>query len=299
MGSFGYLFKESLKGIWKNRLLSVASVGILVCCLLLTGVAVLFCMNLDALVDKVGDNNNISVFMNYDISQKEIKNVEESLKKLDNVKNVVFYSKEQGIKEFSKALGELYDEFDGEDNPLPDAYKITLEDLSKYNDTVAKIEKIKGVYKVSNRSSVARMLTEISSMVATMGLWVVSILILISVFIVSTAIRTTIYARRAEISIMKSVGATNTFVRTPFIIEGILLGLISGFISSILLKFIYEALLNIFKIKSISTVEVISFSSVALQVFAVSMVFGAVLGILGSAVSLGKYLKLEGNEVFM
>ena len=211
----------------------------------------------------------------------------------------MFYSKEQGIKEFSKALGELYDEFDGEDNPLPDAYKITLEDLSRYNDTVAKIEKIKGVYKVSNRSIVAKMLTEISSMVATMGFWVVSILILISVFIVSTAIRTTIYARRAEISIMKSVGATNTFVRTPFIIEGILLGLVSGFISSVLLKFIYEALLNVFKIKSISTVEVISFSSVAVQVFAVSMVFGAVLGILGSAVSIGKYLRLEGNEALM
>lgn len=299
MSGFGYLFKESLKGIWKNRLLSVASVGILVCCLLLTGVAVLFCMNLDALVDKVGDNNNISVFMNYDISAKDRKNLEANLKKTDNVKNVVFYSKEQGIKEFSKALGELYDEFDGEDNPLPDAYKITLEDLSRYNDTVAKIEKIKGVYKVSNRSSVAKMLNEISSMVATMGFWVVSILILISVFIVSTAIRTTIYARRAEISIMKSVGATNTFVRTPFIIEGILLGLVSGFISSVLLKFIYEALLNVFKIKSISTVEVISFSSVAVQVFAVSMVFGAVLGILGSAVSIGKYLRLEGNEALM
>ena len=256
-------------------------------------------MNLDALVDKVGDNNNISVFMNYDISAKDRKNLEANLKKTDNVKNVVFYSKEQGIKEFSKALGELYDEFDGEDNPLPDAYKITLEDLSRYNDTVAKIEKIKGVYKVSNRSSVAKMLTEISSMVATMGFWVVSILILISVFIVSTAIRTTIYARRAEISIMKSVGATNTFVRTPFIIEGILLGLVSGFISSVLLKFIYEALLNVFKIKSISTVEVISFSSVAVQVFAVSMVFGAVLGILGSAVSIGKYLRLEGNEALM
>ena len=299
MSGFGYLFKESLKGIWKNRLLSVASVGILVCCLLLTGVAVLFCMNLDALVDKVGDNNNISVFMNYDISAKDRKNLEANLKKTDNVKNVVFYSKEQGIKEFSKALGELYDEFDGEDNPLPDAYKITLEDLSRYNDTVAKIEKIKGVYKVSNRSSVAKMLTEISSMVATMGFWVVSILILISVFIVSTAIRTTIYARRAEISIMKSVGATNTFVRTPFIIEGILLGLVSGFISSVLLKFIYEALLNVFQIKSISSVEVISFSSVAVQVFAVSMVFGAVLGILGSAVSIGKYLRLEGNEALM
>ena len=299
MSGFGYLFKESLKGIWKNRLLSAASVGILVCCLLLTGVAVLFCMNLDALVDKVGDNNNISVFMNYDISAKDRKNLEANLKKTDNVKNVVFYSKEQGIKEFSKALGELYDEFDGEDNPLPDAYKITLEDLSRYNDTVAKIEKIKGVYKVSNRSSVAKMLNEISSMVATMGFWVVSILILISVFIVSTAIRTTIYARRAEISIMKSVGATNTFVRTPFIIEGILLGLVSGFISSVLLKFIYEALLNVFKIKSISTVEVISFSSVAVQVFAVSMVFGAVLGILGSAVSIGKYLRLEGNEALM
>ena len=299
MESFVYLFKESLRGIWKNRLLSIACVGILVCCLLLTGAAVLFCMNLNALIDKVEDNNNISVFLNDGISKKEIKNVEAELKKTDNVRNVVFYSKEQGIKEFSKALGELYSEFDGEDNPLPDAYKITLEDLSEYNDTVARINKIDGVYKVSNRSGIAGMLTEVSNMVATMGLWVVSILILISVFIVSTAIRTNIYARRAEISIMKSVGATNAFVRTPFIIEGVLLGMVSGFISSVLLKFLYEALLNAFQIKSVSNVEIISFSSVAFTVFVISMVFGAVLGISGSVVSMGKYLRLEGNEALM
>ena len=134
-------------------------------------------------------------------------------------------------------------------------------------------------------------------MVATFGFWVVFVLVLISVFIVSTAIKATIHSRRFEISIMKSVGATNAFVRIPFIVEGLLLGVISGIISSILLKFLYEGLLNTIQMSYIAPIEIITFESVVGYVFIAMVSAGAILGAIGASISLGKYLKLEGNEL--
>ena len=159
------------------------------------------------------------------------------------------------------------------------------------------IEKISGVQRISNRGGVAKTITEISRMVANMGLWVIFILGLISIFIVSTSIGTTIHSRRFEISIMKSVGATNGFVRIPFIVEGITLGAVAGIFSGLLLKFLYEGFLQIFQMQYINNVEVISFTSVMGYVFLFMMMTGVLLGTLGAVVSLGKYLNREGNEI--
>lgn len=296
MKGFGYLFNEGVKGVWNNRGMSAASIGILIACLLITGVAVLFCMNLQAMVEQMGDNNVITVFLE-DLSDKEVKQAGKDLEKIDNISKVVFYSKEEAIKEFDSRLGDLTDEFSGEDNPLPDAYKITMADLSKYDSTVEQISKVSGVLRVSNRSDIANTFTELNNMVATFGFWVVLVLALISLFIVSTAIKTTMHSRRFEISIMKSVGATNSFVRIPFIVEGLLLGVISGIISSILLKFLYEGLLNTIQMSYISPIEIITFESVVGYVFIAMVSAGAILGAIGASISLGKYLKLEGNEL--
>lgn len=297
MRGFGFLCNEGVKGAWHNRGMSIASISILICCLLITGVAVMFCMNMQALVEQIGGENAVTVYLDYTLDSATVKKVGQEISKTENIKNASFYSKEEGMKEFANSLGELANEFQGEDNPLPDAYKITLEDLSKYEKTVAKIEKIEGVYKVSNHSDVANMFDKLGNMVATLGFWVVLVLGLISLFIVSTAIRTTIHSRRFEISIMKSVGATNTFVRIPFMVEGLLLGAIAGAISSILLKFLYEALLNAMQTGYMTNVEIISFNSVVGYVFIYMVSAGSILGIIGAMISMGRYLKLEGNEL--
>lgn len=297
MKGFGYLFNEGVKGVWNNRAMSAASIGILVACLLLTGVAVMFCMNLQAMVEQMGDKNVITVFLELDLPDKEVTQAGKDLEKIDNISKVVFYSKEEAIKEFDSRLGDLTDEFSGDDNPLPDAYKITMSDLSQYESTVEEVSKVSGVLRVSNRSDIANTFTELNNMVATFGFWVVFVLVLISVFIVSTAIKATIHSRRFEISIMKSVGATNAFVRIPFIVEGLLLGVISGIISSILLKFLYEGLLNTIQMSYIAPIEIITFESVVGYVFIAMVSAGAILGAIGASISLGKYLKLEGNEL--
>lgn len=297
MKGIGFLFNEGVKGVWHNRSMSIASISILICCLLMTGVAVLFCMNMGELVEKIGGDNAITVYLDYNLDKNSVKKIGDEIKNTDNIKKVTFYSKEEGIKEFTSSLGDLADEFKGDENPLPDAYKITMTELSEYEKTVAKVQKIDGVYKVSNHSDVADMFEEISNIVARLGTCVVAVLIFISVFIVSTAIRATIHSRRFEISIMKSVGATNTFVRIPFIVEGLILGAVAGVISSILLKFLYEGLLSAIQSGYMTNVEMISFDSVVGYIFLFMVIAGSILGISGAMISMGRYLKLEGNEL--
>lgn len=296
MKGFGYLFNEGIKNAWNNRGMSIASIGILVSCLLITGVAVLFCQNLQAMVDKIGSENVVTVYLELKLSDKDVERVGKQIEAVDNISKIVFYSKEEGIKEFDSQLGDIKSEFTGDENPLPDAYKITMSDLSKYDSTVQYISSIDGVMKVSNRSDIANTLTEISNIVATLGFWIVFVLGMISLFIISNAIKTTMHSRRFEISIMKSVGATNTFVRVPFVVEGLVIGVISGIVSSILMKFVYEGVLGAVQTKYIA-LEIISFNSVVIYVFAGMVGAGALLGAIGAGISIRKYLKLEGNEL--
>lgn len=297
MKGFGYLFNEGIKNVWNNRGMSIASVGILVSCLLITGVAMLFCENLQAMVDKIGSENVITVYLQLQLPDKDVERVGKQIESVDNIAKVSFYPKEEAIKEFDSQLGDVKDQFTGEENPLPDAYKITMTDLSKYDSTVGYISGIDGVLKVSNRSGIANTLTEISNIVATVGFWIVFVLGMISLFIISNAIKATMHSRRFEISIMKSVGATNAFVRVPFIVEGLVIGVISGIISSILMKFVYEGILNTVQPQSITSMEIISFNSVVIYVFAGMVSAGALLGAIGAGISIRKYLKLEGNEL--
>ncbi len=262
MKGFGYLFNEGIKNVWNNRAMSIASIGILVSSLLITGAAVLFCQNLHALVDKIGSENVITVYLEQQLPDEDVTRVGKQIESVDNIAKIAFYPKEEAIKEFDSQLGDLKNEFSGKENPLPDAYKITMIDLEKYDATAQYISSIEGVLKVSDKSNLAKTLTELSNIVATLGFWVVFVLGLISLFIISTAIKTTMHSRRFEISIMKSVGATNAFVRIPFVIEGLVLGVLSGIIGAILIKFIYEGILGTVQTKYITALEIISFNSV-------------------------------------
>lgn len=195
------------------------------------------------------------------------------------------------------SLDDIKSEFQGDNNPLPDAYKVTMKDLSKYEKTADEISKIDGVLQVSNKKDWVQRFTQIKNFVAVGGFWVVLVLGLVSLFIVSTAIRTTMHSRRFEISIMKSVGATNSFVRIPFIVEGISLGVLSGIVGSILLKFVYEGIGNALESGLSRTIAIIDFNSVVGYVFLGMVLFGGAMGAIGAAISIRKYLKLEGNEL--
>lgn len=293
---FGYLIKEGIKNIWTNRMMSLASIGVLISCLILTGSAIMLTINVSDMVESVGDKNVTTVFLEDDISELEAVYIGKTISKTDNITEATFYPKDEAIIAYKDALGdEVFENMSGDDNPLPHAYHVTMADLSQYDTTVEKLMAIEGVATVSSRRDVAEKLTSLNTLITVMSFWIILALGIISLFIISNTIRMTMYARRFEISIMKSVGATDSFVRIPFMIEGIVIGLLSAAISSGLLAIVYNAIVNV--IQHILVIDYVPFTQVMWPVFIGFVVAGVLVGMLGSLLSIGKYLRREGNEI--
>ena len=295
MTGFGYLAKEGFKNVWNNRIMSIASVCVLISCLVLTGAAALFSMNVDNVVESVGKSNETSVYVKDGYSQLEAVYVGKEIEKLDNVESATFLSKEDAIKQYKSTLGDdLFAEMQGR-NKLPDSFIVVMKDLSKYDDTVAQIKKIDGVDSISNHRELAKKLTDISNLVNMICIAVVCALTIISIFIIANTIRATMYSRRFEISIMKSVGATNSFVRWPFLIEGMIIGLISAIVSTGAIAILYEtAQALVYQIVPIDFIPINNAIWITGGLFAIA---GIVIGFFGSFISIRKYLKMEGNEI--
>lgn len=296
MRGFGYLIKEGVKSVWNNRMMSAASIGVLVSCLLITGAAMLVSLNVRSVVEQVGKDNQITVFLTEDVDElTAIQKVGPEIRRLDNISACEFYSKDEAIVEWQNELGPLFGELQGEENPLPNAFHVTMVDLSQYADTVANIKDVEGVDIISDRSDVAKRLTDLDRLVTQVGLWLVAALAIISLFIISNSVRMTMYSRRFEISIMKSVGATNHFVRTPFVIEGIVLGILSGVIASVIIAFLYKAMIS--AVKYIVPINEIPYSELSTQMTIGFILFGMVVGATGALISIGRYLNMEGGEI--
>ena len=184
---------------------------------------------------------------------------------------------------------------DGDENPLPDAYQISMHDLSKYDETIQQIQAIEGVDHYTDYSDIATKLSNIDMIVRVASLAIIVILAIVSLFIISNTVKVTMFSRRTEISIMKSVGATNGFVRIPFIVEGMLIGLISGGISVAILlvayKYAVQALYNI-----VPFLNAVDIDPYVMYIIAGYAIVGALFGLFGGSISIGKYLNNEGEN---
>ncbi len=296
LSSIGYLIKEGIRNIWSNRMMSLASIGVLVSCLVLTGAAVMVSLNVWSVVDKVSESNVTTVYMDLKADDQKLKSAEEEMKSLSNVTKVSFFSKEEAIKDYKDVVGEkVFAKMEGEGNPLPDAYKVTMADLEKYDETIKEIQAIDGVDTVSSQTDVADKLTSLNKIVQMMSVAIVCALIIISLFIISNTIRMTMYARRFEISIMKSVGATNMFVRIPFLMEGMIIGALSGVVALFGLMGIYDLIVE--ALQYIVPFTAVQFNTVMWQFLGVFIVAGVFVGMLGGLISISKYLKKEGSII--
>ncbi|MBQ4569896.1 MAG: permease-like cell division protein FtsX [Ruminococcus sp.] len=293
---FGYLIKEGIKSIWSNRMMSLASIGVLISCLLLTGTAELLTMTVSYNLESVGGTNVTRVFLEQEVTDLEAVHISDELSRMENVSATAVVTKDEAIKDYQETVGEdIFAQLMGEGNPLPNAIDVTMTDLALYDSTISAILAVDGVESARDTRAIAQKLTDLSELVSTVSLWIVIALVLISVFIISNSIRMTMYSRRFEISIMKSVGATNTFVRIPFVIEGMTIGLISGAISSVVLYFLYDTLTT--AITKIMPINLIPYSQVGGFMTLVFIGAGMLIGALGSVVSIGRYLRKEGNEL--
>lgn len=296
MSSFGYLIKEGFKNIFNNRMMTLAAIGVLISCLVLTGSAIMLTVNVSDIVESVGDSNVTKVFLDDDLSKLEAVYKGKELKALDNVAEAEFIDKEDAIAGYREQFGEeIFEAMSGEGNPFPYAYSITMEDLSRYDQTIATIRGMDGVASISSHREVAQKLTSLSSLITMMSFWIILALAVISLFIISNTIRMTMFSHRFEISIMKSVGATNTFVRVPFVIEGVVIGLVSAIVATGLLYFLSDAVIR--AVKTILDFPYTPFTDVMWYIIGGFLGAGIIVGVMGSMLSISRFLKREGNEI--
>lgn len=249
ISSIGYSLKQGVKNIRRNLLFSLASTGTIIACLFVFGLFYAVLVNFNSTIDKIESSITISVFFDEDISQEGINLIGEQIKTRREVNTIDFISAEQAWKDFSE---QTYDDPEaaraafGEDNPLANSasYTITLNDSSKQADFEQFLESIDGVRKVSSSSYTADSISALNTFVGYASFGIIAILLLVSIFLINNTITIGITVRREEINIMKLIGATNGFVRAPFIIEGIIIGLVGSIIPLVLLYYLYDLVIN-------------------------------------------------------
>lgn len=325
-GSIRYLVKEGFRGAWANRLMSLASVGVLVACMVVIGLAILISENVNMAIGKLEEQNVVQVYLKdyawaYLYGEKAeteeekdangvasshylIHNEEEALAirdeilKLDNVASAKYISPEEGLAIMTETMDEEYREYfsfleEDDENPISAAIEVTMKDMNYFDQTVEELRSIDAVFNIQTYDGLAEQIGAIKQGIYVAGFWIIAILIVIALVIVCNTIRVTMYNRKLEISIMKAVGATDAFVRIPFVIEGMLIGLISAIISQGLIYFCYRVATE--KISAIFG-TVAPFGSVAWELLLVFVVIGIFAGALGSVIMISKYLRREGSE---
>ncbi len=297
IGSLRYLLKEGFQNLWHNRFMGVASIGVLLACLVLTGSAYLLFTNINNTFDTLYAQNVVVAFAKQNATAQEIQTLKDELVNIANVRHVEFQSRDDILQKYADSFSEdLFTELQGENNPMQDAFVITFADLSKFDATLYQVEKLELIDSISSSGNIAKTLTELRNAVLLAGGWVIVLLLLVSLFIIDNTIKLTVYNRRLEIGIMKSVGATNSFIRIPFVVEGMMLGLIAGGLAFGTTYFVYSRLTVMFSFSTFT--GLIPFAKLWAILLIGYVGIGILTGAVGSILAMNRYLKDEGRSAF-
>lgn len=293
-----YLVKKGISSVWKNFIMSFASFCILLVSLLQISCAVLLMMNVNIVMGNIEDTNEITIYVEEGATEAQVEHIRAVLEKNSDLTDVKYYSKEEALEDFRNDMEEYSELLDYlEDNPMPETFLVRVTDLSKIRYIVDVISDIEGVEQVKAPYDFAGALVNIRNTFTVILVAILSTLIIISVIIVSNTIRTSVFARRNEITIMKYVGATNGFIKIPFFVEGMFIGVLAGAAAWGLTWFIYNSIFALFEgdltvWQMFGFYGLVPFGDISWIVLAVNCVAGAVLGAVGTTISMGRYLKV-------
>ena len=293
-----YLVKKGISSIWKNFLMSFASFCILMVSLLLVSCAVLLMMNVNKIMSNIEDTNEITIYLKEDISDNQVEHIKSVLEKNQDITDVKYYSKEQALDDFRDNMAEYSELLDYLDkNPMPETFLVRVKDLSKIRHVVNTVNDIEGVEQTKAPYDFASVLIQIRNTFTLIGGAVLIALVVVSIVIVSNSIRTSVFARRNEISIMRYVGATSGFIKAPFFVEGMFIGILAGAAAWGLTWLIYDSVFALFSAdltvwQMFGFYGLTPFGDIMWYVLAVNCAAGALLGAVGTVFSTGKYLKV-------
>ena len=294
-----YLIGEGFRNFFKNKKSTGASLMIMCATMLIFGLFFLIGQNVNYMLKELESEQGMQVFIEKEATEEQIKKLNDEIQNLQYVAKTEFVSKEEAYQIMEERLknygSSIMDGYTMESNPFKVSYVVTLTDLSKSEEVRDEINKLEHVAKIEMRDTTINALVNIANGIKWVSLGILVLLIIISIFIIANTIKLTVHARRKEISIMKYVGATNGFIRWPFIIEGIIIGVIAAMISICILGGAYNLFVN--KIMESSVTNMISltllpFSEIFELVIAVYLGLGIGIGALGSVISMRKYLEV-------
>lgn len=293
-----YLVKKGIASVWKNFVMSFASFSILLVSLLQISIAVLVMMNIDIIMGNIEDMNQISIFVVEDITDAQLDHIKSVLNSNEDLTDVQYISPDEGRIKFNEDLGEYAEIMDYlEENPVPHSFFARVKDLERIRPVVTAVQSIDGVEEVRAPYDFASALQNIRKTFSVIVIGVMATLVLVSIVIISNTIRSSVFARRNEITIMKYVGATNGFIKLPFFVEGMFVGVLAGAASWGLTWFVYDSIFALFTDnftlwEMFGFFDLIPFDAVCWTVLGINCAAGALLGAVGTIISMGKYLKV-------
>ncbi len=289
----GYFMSEGAKNMFTHGFMSFAAIGITVACLLIMGTFTLVAVNADANLKELEDTNEILAFVDETLTIAQAKALGTKLERIDNVASVEFITREEAMETFAAKYEDeaLYQDLDSE--IFRHRYAIRLVDISKMAETVGDVLLVDGIARVNAYEEVSNGFITMRNIAGVVCLSLVAILLLVSIFIIANTIKLTTFDRRDEIAIMKMVGASNGFIRWPFVYEGFLMGLLSALIAFFLQWGLYGAITRgILGSDTISLIQVVPFSSMWFMVALVFLIAGLVIGVGGSLSAIRQFLKV-------
>ena len=291
--NIGYFIMEGLVGIKQHGLMSFAAVTVIAACLLIVSTFGLIAYNIDLLIDGLASQNEIAVFVDEALSREEAQALQQAFEAISNVEEVTFITKEQAFDNYLETMGEdayIMEDL-REDNPLRDEYRIVMKDVSLHDETVEQLKAVSGVASTNSEKEISDRLMQMKSIVNAVSYTLIALLGAVSIFIISNTVRLAMFARREEISIMKMVGATDGFIRAPFVIEGMTLGLLAGLVSFGVEWVVYDYITEKL-VESSGLFSMIAFEEIWRMMFPLMLGASVVIGILGSVLTIRKFLRV-------
>lgn len=300
ISTFGYSMKQGVKNIGRNKMFSVASIATMAACIFLFGLFYAIIVNLNYIVEEAEKDVAITVFFNDDATQEQKDAIGEQLKDKDGVLEVNYISADEAWEKFQDDyFGESKDAAEGfkNDNPLAssDSYEVLMDDVAKQKEVVSYAEGLEGVRKVNKSDVVAKTLTSMNKLMYYVSAAIILILLAVSIFLISNTVTMGITVRREEIAIMKYIGAKDGFVRAPFVIEGLLIGIVGAIVPLVMLFFMYDKAVAYIMTKFSLLNNIITFlpvTSVYKTLLPVGIALGVGIGFVGSFFTIHKHLRV-------
>ncbi|HZJ99917.1 MAG TPA: permease-like cell division protein FtsX [Tissierellaceae bacterium] len=291
------VIKQGFQGMWRNRGMGIASISSISAVLMILGVVLILILSINALViDTQSKFDEIEIFLYDDASDEQMTSIEDMVRSKDGVLSILYKSKNQALDIYREQWGDEAYLLDGleTDNPLPNSYVIQLRDIEYADEIVDEAKAMNGVEKVNYHKEIIDRLMLMANYLRMGGIVIIATLVAVSIFIISNTIKITVSSRRREINIMKYVGATNGYIKGPFVIEGLLFGLIGAALSIALVYFGYEYFYVSVneQIYNIFTIILVRPETILADIAIIFVAIGAGIGAIGSLVSMKRFLKV-------